>query len=124
MVNSCLSKNWLVKIAKNEIVFLMTLVFCLVKITNYGIYVIILSVIYPVVRYVNFRDERILIAFGKNLKKVRRNSNFTQEELAYQSGVSLSQIARMETGKINPTICTLIAIAKTLKVKAPDLLDF
>jgi transcriptional regulator with XRE-family HTH domain len=73
---------------------------------------------------VNFRDERILIAFGKNLKRLRMNSNFTQEELAYQSGVSLSQIARMETGKINPTLCTLITVAKTLKIRATDLLDF
>lgn len=72
----------------------------------------------------NFRDERILIAFGKNLKRLRTNSNFTQEELAYQSGVSLSQIARMETGKINPTLCTLVTVAQTLKIRAPDLLDF
>lgn len=50
--------------------------------------------------------------------------NFTQEELAYESGISLSQIARIETGKINPTLCTLITIANTLKIKAPELLDF
>jgi len=73
---------------------------------------------------VNFRDEKILLAFGKNLQKVRRQMNFTQEELAYESGISLSQIARIETGKINPTLCTLITISKTLKIKAPELLDF
>jgi DNA-binding XRE family transcriptional regulator len=91
---------------------------------HYGIYTIIIRVNYPLVRSLNFRDEKILEAFGKNLQKVRRQMNFTQEELAYESGISLSQIARIETGKINPTLCTLLTIAKTLKIKAPDLLDF
>jgi transcriptional regulator with XRE-family HTH domain len=76
------------------------------------------------VRPVNFRDEKILLAFGKNLQKIRRKQNFTQEELAYESGISLSQIARMETGKINPTVCSLITIAKTLKINAGALMDF
>jgi transcriptional regulator with XRE-family HTH domain len=73
---------------------------------------------------VNFRDEKILLSFGKNLQLLRRRQNFTQEELAYNSGISLSQIARIETGKINPTVCTLIIIAKTLKIKPTELMDF
>jgi transcriptional regulator with XRE-family HTH domain len=73
---------------------------------------------------VNFRDENILIAFGKVLKKTRVEKGFTQEELAYQSGMSLSQIARIETGKINPTLCTIVLIAKTLKVVPKELLQF
>jgi transcriptional regulator with XRE-family HTH domain len=73
---------------------------------------------------VNFRDEKVLLTFGKNLQQLRRRQNFTQEELAYNSGISLSQIARIETGKINPTVCTLIVIAKTLKIKPTELMDF
>jgi transcriptional regulator with XRE-family HTH domain len=73
---------------------------------------------------VNFRDEKVLSSFGKNLQLLRRRQNFTQEELAYNSGISLSQIARIETGKINPTVCTLITIAKTLKIKPTELMDF
>jgi transcriptional regulator with XRE-family HTH domain len=73
---------------------------------------------------VNFRDEKILKAFGENLKKCRKKQSFTQEELAYESGISLSQIARIETGKINPTLCTICLIAKTLKIHAKELLDF
>lgn len=72
----------------------------------------------------NFRDEKILYAFGKNLQKIRKSKNHSQEELAYQSGISLSQIARIETGKINPTLCTIVTIAKTLGVKGSELLDF
>lgn len=72
----------------------------------------------------NFRDEKVLENFGKNLQKIRKRQNFTQEALAYESGVSLSQIARIETGKINPTVCTLIIIAKTLSIKASELMEF
>ncbi|MBX2894958.1 MAG: helix-turn-helix transcriptional regulator [Cyclobacteriaceae bacterium] len=73
---------------------------------------------------VNFRDEKVLLAFGKNLQLLRRQQNFTQEDLAYNSGISLSQMARIETGKINPTVCTRIVIAKTLKIKPTELMDF
>ena len=47
---------------------------------------------------------------------MRAKKGVTQEELAYNSGISLSQIARIETGKINPTLCTLLEIAKYLKI--------
>ncbi len=72
----------------------------------------------------NFRDKDILLAFGKNLKKIRSQKNFTQERLAYTSNITLSQIARIETGKINPTLCTIITIAKTLGVEYKELFDF
>ncbi len=72
----------------------------------------------------NFRSEKILIQFGKHLKKLRQEKGITQEDLAYNSGISLSQIARIETGKINPTLCTLLEIAKNLKINKQDLFNF
>jgi transcriptional regulator with XRE-family HTH domain len=44
--------------------------------------------------------------------------------LAYDSDLELAQIARLETGRNNATICTLKVIAKTLKIPPKDLLDF
>jgi transcriptional regulator with XRE-family HTH domain len=73
---------------------------------------------------VNFRDEKVLRAFGKNLQLLRKQQDFSQEELAYRSGISLSQIARIETGRVNPTVCTLIVISRTLKIKPTELMDF
>ena len=69
----------------------------------------------------NFRNEKWLIEFGKNLKKVREEAGFTQEKLAYDSGLTLSQIARIETGKTNPTLCTIVVIEKTLKIASGTL---
>jgi len=71
----------------------------------------------------NFRDERWLLDFGLNLKKIREQQRFTQEKLAYASQLSLSQIARTETGRVNPTLCTIVLIAKTLKVEPTELFN-
>ncbi|MFN8286819.1 MAG: helix-turn-helix transcriptional regulator [Chitinophagales bacterium] len=71
----------------------------------------------------NFRDEKWLALFGSNLAKVRDMQGFTQEKLAYASGLSLSQVARIETGKTNPTLCTIIVIAHTLKIEPSELLN-
>jgi transcriptional regulator with XRE-family HTH domain len=71
-----------------------------------------------------FRDELLLKQFGKHLKKLREENGFTQEKLAYDAKLTLSQIARIETGKVNPTLCTLVVIAKTLNVDKSKLLDF
>lgn len=72
----------------------------------------------------NFREQEILVIFGKHLKVLRAKYGFTQESLAYESDISLSQIARIETGRINPTLCTIVTIAKTLKIPASEMLDF
>jgi transcriptional regulator with XRE-family HTH domain len=69
-------------------------------------------------------DETGLDAFAKRLKEVRKLKNFSQEELAYKSGLSLSQIARIETAKTNPTISTIFRIARTLNIKLSELFDF
>lgn len=69
-------------------------------------------------------DERGLKAFALHLKKVRKKKAYTQEMLAYESGLSLSQIARIETASINPTLSTIFTIARTLDVPLSELFDF
>jgi transcriptional regulator with XRE-family HTH domain len=68
------------------------------------------------------RDKEILEQFGANLKDVRKEKGITQEELAFQSGLALSQIARIETGRLNTSICTLVVLARTLEVDPGELL--
>ncbi|MBS1558643.1 MAG: helix-turn-helix transcriptional regulator [Bacteroidetes bacterium] len=72
----------------------------------------------------NFRDKKALLAFGRNLQKIRRGKEITQEELAYKSNISLSQIARIETGRTNPTLCTILELAKNLRVDPIELMKF
>jgi transcriptional regulator with XRE-family HTH domain len=69
-------------------------------------------------------DSEGLALLADKLKEVRKKHGKTQEDLAYDSGLSLSQIARIETMKINPTVSTIFKIARTLKIKPSELLDF
>lgn len=67
------------------------------------------------------RSEVVMKKFGQNLKEVRRSKKMTQEELSASSGVALSQISRIETGKLNTTISTISFLASALEI-SPELL--
>ena len=69
-------------------------------------------------------DEEGLKLLAHRLKTVRTKKGYTQEDLAYESGLSLSQIGRIETMKINPTVSTIFSIARTLNVSVSELFDF
>ena len=70
-----------------------------------------------------FDDEGIK-AFAIQLKKIRIREGYSQSQLAFESGLTLSQIARIETARINPTLSTVFALARTLNVSLSDLFDF
>jgi transcriptional regulator with XRE-family HTH domain len=63
-------------------------------------------------------------AFGKNLKTLRNKANLSQEDLANDSDISISQIGRIERGEINTTISTLFVLAKALDIEVKDLFHF
>jgi len=69
-------------------------------------------------------DEKNLALFAARLKTLRKEKGLTQEELAHRSGLTLSQIARIETVRINATLSTVFALAKALEVRPAVLLDF
>ena len=69
-------------------------------------------------------DEEGLRLLSKRLKELRFEKGFTQEGLAYEADITLSQIARIETVKANPTVSTMFKIARTLNVPVSALFDF
>ena len=69
-------------------------------------------------------DQKGLELFALQLKKVRKEAGISQNQLAFESGVSLSQIARIETAKINPTLSTIFSIARALEIPLSKLFDF
>lgn len=70
------------------------------------------------------RDSEFLIKLGKNLRKIREDSNLTQEALSHKAEIPRSQVARIERGEGNPTISTLKRIADILGVGVAHLLSF
>ena len=67
------------------------------------------------------RDERLLKRLAKNLKAARKACGMSQEDLAEKSGLALSQIARLETAKLNTSISTVFSLLKALDADANEL---
>lgn len=72
----------------------------------------------------NFRDIAVLYCFGKRLVYLRKLKNISQKDLAYIMEVEISQVYRIEKGKINPTLTTIILISAALKIELKDLFDY
>lgn len=70
------------------------------------------------------RDLEGLQALATQLKLIRKRYGYTQERLAAESGLELSQISRIETAKTNPTVSTLMRIARTLDIPVSHLFEF
>lgn len=67
--------------------------------------------------------SEILKLFGKNLRKVRESKGFTQEQLANELGLEISQISRIERGVINTSIYTLYQISTFFDIDVNELFD-
>ena len=60
---------------------------------------------------------------GSRIKQLRKQSNFTQEELAEIAKMEPRSIVEIEAGKRNPTLKTIANIARALKVSTSELLQ-
>ncbi|MCW2239330.1 helix-turn-helix domain-containing protein [Azospirillum canadense] len=60
---------------------------------------------------------------GLNVQRVRRTRGWSQEELAFQSGLHRTYISGIERGTRNPTVTVLKELADALAVPPRTLLD-
>lgn len=67
-------------------------------------------------------DSIILRSIGEKIREIRLQKKLTQKELAFILDIEISQITRIETGKINTSIINLIKIAKALEINISELL--
>lgn len=61
---------------------------------------------------------------ARQLAALREQAGMTQAEVAVAAGFAKSAYQRLEWGKTNPTMCTLLAVANALNVSPGTLLDF
>jgi transcriptional regulator with XRE-family HTH domain len=61
---------------------------------------------------------------GRQIRKVRKASGFTQEQLAEKIGTSTAWIGHIETGRALPNMKLLQKIARVLRVKVKDLIPY
>ena len=60
---------------------------------------------------------------GANVKRLRLGSGFTQKQLSDRSSVATSIISKIESGTGNPSILTVLMLAKALRVDVGTLLN-
>ena len=56
---------------------------------------------------IGIRNSDYLYHFGAHLKKIRLSRKMTQESLAFNADIAISQIGRLERGEGNVTISTI-----------------
>jgi transcriptional regulator with XRE-family HTH domain len=61
--------------------------------------------------------------FVVRLKQLRADRGMTQEQVANKAGISRVYVARLETGKQDPTLTTMMKLAKALKVTVGELVE-
>jgi len=59
--------------------------------------------------------------FGERIRELRLAKGFSQEELAFKSGVHRTYLGGIERGERNPALKNIAAIAKALDVTLPEL---
>ena len=66
----------------------------------------------------------ISIIVGDNIRKIRIAQDVSQNQLAYETGLSREFINRVESGKNNISIKKLALIADALNIEPKELLAF
>ena len=69
-------------------------------------------------------DDIELIKFGQKIKFERIKRNWSQEELADFSNISVHGISNIETGKTDIKYSNILRLAKAFEIRACELLDF
>ena len=62
--------------------------------------------------------------FGDHLKKLRESKGLSLLKLSYNCSLDDSNISKIEHGKINITLTTILELAKGLDIPPKRLLDF
>jgi transcriptional regulator with XRE-family HTH domain len=60
---------------------------------------------------------------AKNLRRLRQEKAWSQEQFAFEAGIHRTYISDIERGARNPTITVIEKLAATLKVTPGTLLD-
>ncbi len=73
---------------------------------------------------ISIKNKALVKALGERIRDFRTLKNLSQEDVANEADIPLSQIGRIERGEINPTISTLFVISEALDIELKILLDF
>lgn len=67
-----------------------------------------------------YKDEKLLKKIAMEIKRLRREKGITQDHFYYDTNI---HIARIETGKVNPSISTIKSICNYFGVSLTDFFE-
>ncbi len=67
------------------------------------------------------RNITLVTTFGRILRQVRVEADLTQEQLAFEADIDRTYVGMLESGKRQPSLSVIFALAKALRV-TPELL--
>ena len=68
--------------------------------------------------------EQLKKKVGQRIVELRSQKGWSQSDLARACDKDRQALEKLENGKVNPTIYSLLEIAKALEVSLKDLVDF
>jgi transcriptional regulator with XRE-family HTH domain len=69
------------------------------------------------------RDSPVAKALGRNVRRLRKDKGWTQDELAAKLRIEQTAVSLIENCRANPKLHTLEAIAACFGVRFVDLFD-
>ena len=71
----------------------------------------------------NSTEKDVIIMLGDNIKKLRRDCDMSQDELAEKLGVTRQSICLWENGQTQPSLDSIVTISKIFNVSTDVLFD-
>ena len=70
------------------------------------------------------KEQEFVDKLGKRIVELRKEANMKQIELATRINIEDSALRRIESGRTNPTVKTLLEIAAGLDIDIRELFNF
>jgi len=70
------------------------------------------------------KEEIILKKLGEHISDLRRKAGKSQSQFSYEMGWDKPNLRKIEKGKTNPTVKTLIKISSVLNISLSELMSF
>ena len=67
--------------------------------------------------------EPAIVRFGRNVRAARLARGWTQEDLSRATGLAVVQVSRVERGKREVRLTTLLRLMAALETRPTELLD-
>lgn len=68
--------------------------------------------------------KQLLIKFGKEIKKARIDKDISQEALAEKAGMHVTFLSRIENGKANISLDSVLKLANALNIEVSELFKY